>query len=67
MKNEVGDKSPNEAALSVLIEGEALTLVSLRSICRGGYHPPERRKKKEERRMVGGTAAVFDRRMKSLR
>jgi len=43
MKNEVGDKSPNEAALSVLIEGEALTLVPLRSICRGGYHPPERR------------------------
>ena len=43
MKNEAGDKSPNEAALSVLIEGEALTLVPLRSICRGGYHPPERR------------------------
>ena len=51
MKNEAGDKSPIEAALSVLIEGEALTLVPLRSICRGGYHPPERRKK-EERRMV---------------
>ena len=48
MKNEVGDKSPNEVALSVLIEGEALTLVPLRSICRGGYHPPERKKKKEE-------------------
>ena len=27
----------------------------------------QRRKKKEERRMVGGTAAVFDRRMKPLR
>ena len=60
MKNEVGDKSPNEVALSVLIEGEALTLVPLRSICRGGYHPPERRKKKEKRRMVGGTPARPD-------
>ena len=49
MKNEVGDKSPNEAALSVLIEGEALTLVPLRSICRGGYHPPERKKKNGRR------------------
>ena len=35
MKNEAGDKSPNEAALSVLIEGEALTLVPLRSTARG--------------------------------
>ena len=77
MNNEAGDKSPNEVVLSVLIEGEALTLVPLRSICRGGYHPPERRKKKGKRRMVGGTpapdfkaqgtAAVFDRTMKSLR
>ena len=50
MNNEVGDKSPNEAALSVLIEGEALTLVPLRSICRGGYHPPERRKKKRRKK-----------------
>ena len=51
MKNEVGDKSPNEAALSVLIEGGTPALVPLRSICRGGYHPPERRTKKEKRRM----------------
>ena len=35
MKNEAGDKSPNEAALSVLIEGEALTLDPLRSTARG--------------------------------
>ena len=34
MKNEVGDKSPNEVALSVLIEGDTFALVPLRSIHR---------------------------------
>ena len=71
MNNEVGDKSPNEAATEWLIVGETLALVPLRSICRGGYHvrknaicrggspcPPDRRKKN------GEAAAVFDRRMK---
>ena len=34
MKNEVGDTSPNEVALSVLIEGDTFALVPLRSIRR---------------------------------
>ena len=32
MKNEAGDKSPNEVALSVLIEGDTFALVPLRSV-----------------------------------
>ena len=51
MKNEAGDKSPNEAALSVLIEGEALTLVPLRSKAR--YARKEKRKKKKEEWQAG--------------
>ena len=42
MKNDVGDKSPNDVATEWLIVGETLALVPLRSICRGGYHPPEK-------------------------
>ena len=46
MKNEVGDKSPNEAATEWLIAGETLALVPLRSKAR--YARKEKRKKKKE-------------------
>ena len=50
MNNEVGDKSPNEAATEWLIVGETLALVPLRFICRGDTIrlKEERKKKKEE-------------------
>ena len=55
MKNEVGDKSPNEAATEWLIAGEALALDfkdSSTALGMTGSLRSQRRKKKEKRRMV---------------